>query len=96
MTEPGHAATFGIDLIIMVSAGGVEFGVISQRTRWWRTRCRSTRAEVWNSRSSFPAQNRNQRPMIAVTLPNGVYRISEKVPATRDTNLQLAVNGGTR
>jgi hypothetical protein len=34
--------------------------------------------------------------MIAVTLPNGVYRISEKVPATRDTNLQLAVNRGTR
>jgi hypothetical protein len=27
MTEPGHAASFGIDLIIMASAGGVGFAV---------------------------------------------------------------------
>jgi|HubBroStandDraft_5_1064220.scaffolds.fasta_scaffold4051835_1 hypothetical protein len=54
MAEPGHAATLGIDLIIMASAGGVEFGVISQRTRWWRTGCRSTRAEVWNCVLAFP------------------------------------------
>jgi hypothetical protein len=27
MTESGHAASFGIDIIIMASAGGVEFAV---------------------------------------------------------------------
>jgi hypothetical protein len=27
MTESGHAASFGIDIIIMASAGGVELAV---------------------------------------------------------------------
>jgi hypothetical protein len=27
MTESGHAASFGIDIIIMASAGGVEFAL---------------------------------------------------------------------